>query len=134
MSYGLDLSTFPNGGGVDIDPGLLPISGPRGILELCARRLMTPRGLLDDAPDGGFDLMAQMGRRINAVTKIRLKADIENECERVKGVLSAKVNDFSDQGGGVYRIRIMVTLAEGEFSLVLDASSIDVTIIRADKG
>lgn len=132
--YGSDISTFPTGGGVDIDPSLATIEGPRVILELCARRLMTPRGFLDDAPDAGFDLMAQMGRRLTSVAKLRLQQDIRAELIRVGGVLDVSVANMVETTGGSFRIPISITLADGRHSLVLEASSLDVKLIRADKG
>lgn len=132
--YGSDISTFQASGSVDIDPTLQPYEGPRVVLELCARRLMTPRGFVDDAPDAGYDLMSQMAARMNAVKRQRVRADIRAELIRVQGVLDVVVSDFVDVGGGAYRIPISVRLAEGPFSLVLQASTLDVALIRADKG
>lgn len=132
--YGSDISTFQASGAVDVDPSLATHDGARVILELCARRLMTPRGFLEDAPDAGYDLMGQMAARMSPLKRQRMRADIRAELIRVQGVLDVVVADFVDLGGGAWRIPISVRLAEGPFSLVLQASNLDVALIRADKG
>ena len=132
-AYGSDLSTFQVDG-VDLDPIMPLITGPRVVLEACARRLMTPRGSLLSAPDYGYDLLGKLSGRMSALARERIGSDISAELLRDERVLSAKVTEFSDQGLGSWRIRIAIGLATGPFTLVISASSLTLTLLQADKG
>lgn len=133
--YGLDVSTFPLEGGVDIDPLMPTISGERAAIEGCVRRLMTPRGSLGrSAPDYGYDLSSKLGARLSPVTRQRIALDIESELGRDERVFRARVTEFSDQGAGSWRIRIRVELATGPFTLTIAASAVTLALLAADKG
>lgn len=127
--YGSDLSTFPGG---DIDPLMPLIGGSRAVLESCARRLMTPRGFLRRAPDYGYDLRSKMGARMSTVQRLRIADDIENELLKDDRVRGAKVQNFESRTDGVWTIKIRITLAEGDFPLVVVASSLTVELLNSE--
>jgi hypothetical protein len=134
--FGSDLSTFTSTGEVDIDPLFASIDGPRAVLEDCARRLMTPAGFFPRYPDFGFDLRAKLASRINAVTRMQIGNSIEAELLKEERVLQAKVVEFIEDPprSNSWRIRISITLAEGPFVLVLQASQLNVTVLETSKG
>ena len=83
-SYGSDVSTFVADGedGFGLDPLMAEITGPRVVLEACARRLMTPRGSLLSAPDYGYDLLGKLSGRMSALARERIGSDISAELLR----------------------------------------------------
>lgn len=133
--YGEDISTFALGtdGNLGLDGTMSPLIGARVVLEACARRLQTRRGMLRGAPDYGFDLVTRVGARISAVGRERLRASIEAECLKDERVRSAKVVKFLSTGDS-YDIRISIELASGKFDLVLSVDSVSVTILQSDTG
>lgn len=133
--FGVDVSTFAGvDGAVGVDLLFPPLRGPAVAVEKCARRLMTPPGGNVAGPDGGYDLMALAGKRWNAVERLRVAADIEAECMREDGVISATVSDLTKTSQFAYRIRIAIATEGGVFPLVLDVDQVTATIVRADRG
>jgi hypothetical protein len=134
-SYGSDISTFVADGedGFGLDPLMAEMTGPRVVLEACARRLMTRRGSLRGAPDYGYDLTTRIGARVSNVGLERMKGAIEAELEKDERVARCNVTKFSREGD-TYRLTIGVVLATGAFTLVLKVDSVTVEILRADKG
>ncbi len=131
--YGTDIETFAGPGGtVDIDPLLPLISGPRVVLVRVARRLITPRGFLPEAPLYGYALADQLGRRTRAIDRERMKVEIEEEAEKEQFVKSAKVIEFTKTGFGKYRISLRITLAEGPFRMVLGVDQVTTALLEAD--
>ena len=135
MSYGTDLSTFAGGPGAepDLDPMFEVIEGPRVVLENCARRLMTDNGSLEDAPEYGYNLTNQVGRRMSPVAKLRMGADIEAELIKEDGVQAVKVLDFAQGQRGRWELRIRFTLASGTFTSVFGVTNSIVEILRTTK-
>jgi hypothetical protein len=132
-TYGTDLSTYA-GGVLDIDPLLPVLTTSRTVLESCVRRLTTPRGFLRWAPDYGYDLRSKLGQRMSPIARARMASDIVAELERDERVRAAEVQEFSDQGNGRWRLRIGVRLAEGPFTLVVQASTLTVELLRTEQG
>lgn len=134
--WGLDVSTFAGpGGAVDCDPLGAVLSTERAVLEVCARRLMSPAGSVPGCPDMGYDLIGKIGARMTLTARERMRYDIEAELEKDERVRSARVADFAAVAGatGVYRIRIAVQLATGTFSLVLKVSQVTIEILSMSK-
>lgn len=134
-SYGSDVSTFvADGEGLfGLDPLMAEITGPRVVLEACARRLMTRRGILRGSPEYGYDLTTRIGARVSAVGRERMKAAIEEELEKDERVQRARVVKFT-AASGTYQLTIGIILATGAFTLVLAVDAVTVEILRADKG
>lgn len=131
--YGSDVSTFAGPGGTpDIDPLLPPITGPRVVLERVARRLITPRGSMPEAPLYGYAIQDQLARRMRPVDRERMKNDIVQEAEKEPGVKSATVAELSKVGAGKFRMRLSIQLAEGPFALVLSVDQVTVALLSAD--
>lgn len=132
-SFGIDSSTFVDQGDdtIGMDPMFADLTGPRVVLEACARRLMTRRGMLRTAPDYGYDLTTRIGARVSAVGRERMKAAIEAECEKDERVKQARVVRFV-KSGSAYLLTIAILLATGKFDLVLSVSEVTVEILKAD--
>lgn len=130
-AYGSDVSTFADQGDdtQGLDPLFAVMTGPRVVLEACARRLSMRAGLLRTSPDHGYDLAMQVGQRMSATTRERVKTRIERECEKDERVKKALCSTF-EQDGSAWRIRIAITLAEGTFDLTLRASQVTVEILE----
>lgn len=135
IDYGSDISTF-GASGVEVDPLFPFISGPTAVLQACARRLMTPLGFFDKYPTYGYDLREQLGRRMTPITIARMKPEIQKQLELDERVRRAEVVDFFENGAntGVFIMRIRITLAEGPFTLVLQASSLTVDVLESVQG
>ena len=134
-SFGIDISTFQGAAGaVDVDALFPPLRGAAVAVEKCARRLITPPGGNVAGPDGGYDLMAQAGKRWNALERLRTAADIEAECLREDGIVAAKVMAITETSAFAYRVRIALTTEEGVYPLVLAVDQVTATIVRADRG
>lgn len=130
--YGSDISSFAGiGGALGVDPLMPLISGPRVVLEDVARRFMTVRGSIPNAPDFGFDLISLAGKRMNAVQIERLRSEIENEAEKDQRVLSAKVVEFVETGRTSFRMGLSLKLASGPFTLTLAVADVTLTILQA---
>ena len=131
--FGTDFSTFTASGTVDIDPRMPLIGGPELVLQVCARRLMTPSGFFRRYPDFGFDLRTKLGSRMSLVARIQLQNAIENELLKEERVKKCKA-EMTEESPNNFKIRISITLAEGPFTLVLQASSLTVEILEISKG
>lgn len=130
--YGTDVSTFAGANGsIDCDPLGSTISGPRAVLECCARRLMSPAGSVPGSPNMGFDLMGKIGARMTPIQRERIRYDVEAELEKDERVQRARVVDFSADAavGGRYRLRISVVLSSGTFTLTLAVSAVTIDIV-----
>lgn len=134
LNFGSDLSTFSNVG-QGLDPTFTIIEGARVVLEACARRLMTPRGFFDRWPEYGYDLRANIGRKLTNVTRQRINRDIEAELDKDDRVRATRVDEWVDLGAGAYRIHISITLASGPtFPMVLKVSSLTLELLQSVKG
>lgn len=133
LDYGTDLSTFSSVG-VGLDPTFEIISGPRAPLERVARRYMTPKGFFEDYPDYGYDLRANMGRKLAPIVRQRISYEMKIEGEREETVRLIKIDNWTDMGGGRWKIPVGVELVKsGTFRLVLAASKVTVEILSTGK-
>lgn len=131
--FGSDVSRFHDGI-ANLDPLATLIEGERVVLEDIACRLQTPRGFYRRWPDYGYDLTAQVGRRVSTVGLVRLKAAIATECIKDERVRSATVSAIEAVSAGVWHVSIQLILATGPFTLVLSVDKVTVAILRAAKG
>jgi hypothetical protein len=131
-NYGSDVSVFYNGA-PGLDPTGALISGPRLVLEDCAKRLMTQPGTLLHDPAYGYDLMSKVGARVSAVGLARICGHIQEQLKRDERVGQEVKATITATGPGAWNVQISVPLAEGNFDLVLTVSSVTLTILRAAK-
>lgn len=129
--YGEDVSVF-YGGTLGLDPTGGLISGERLVLEDCAKRLMTQPGTLKD-PSYGYDLLSKVGARVSAVGMARISAHIKEQLKLDQRVFDVPVVTITDGGGGQWTVSIGITLASGDFDLVLGVSNLTMTILRTGR-
>lgn len=120
--FGLDVSTFRSG-----TPGLDPTfelqDGARNVVEVVARRWLTPYGTLEGAPDFGHDVRQYMQARQTAITRARAKIALRAEAlkeQRVKDCL-IEIKPLDK----VMRIEAVVVVDPGQrFSLTVNVSEL----------
>lgn len=127
--YGSDITTFVDGV-PDLDPLFGVISGQQTVQEVCARRLMTPNGSLDNYPSFGFDIRVYLNARMSPLKKARLKQGIEAELRKEQRVISATVQSNTiDAANLTMRLVISITLSTGKFTLTLGVDQVTVKIL-----
>lgn len=125
--FGSDISTSPV-----LDGTMRPISGPRVVLEACARRLTTPRGSLWAHLDYGLDLRSWLNESFTVAAQAEMAAAITAELEKDERVLEVSASSSLDSRTGVLTVRIGVAMAEGPFRLVLAVSRATVDLVFAE--
>lgn len=109
--------------GTDIDcvtsigPRFKLTSGFLNLAKALARRLITPRGTLDYAPDYGYDVRDWLNHDTGQASKFTLQAAIDAECqkdERVRSASSTVDTSVRDQ----LTITVAVDTAAGPFKFV----------------
>lgn len=87
---GLDWSTFTSPDGqADLDPTFGVISGARVVLELVARRMISPPGSHDEQ-DYGYDLTSLRCASLSESDIFEIEGAVQAEARKVEGVLSAR--------------------------------------------
>lgn len=107
-------------------------TGPLAVAQDVARRLQTPRGSLDWAPEVGVDVAELLGAAIDTNVIAEWEAKIGAEALANDRVANADVTIVED--GDALRITVDLTLTGGEspsFALVLAAGTVTVEILRA---
>lgn len=128
INPGKDYSTFFRADGLpDMDLSFLEIQGARVVLELIARRLITPPGMMDD-PEYGIDLRTYLNAGLLSGELGILEAAIRAEALKVEGVDDARVTATLDGQGGFLAVVEVVLADEDEdtfqFSFVLGADKV----------
>lgn len=123
LDYGTDFSTAVIGpdGRMDIDPMFRVISGPRVVLEAVARRLQTPRGMLEDDPGFGVDITSLLNSNVDISV---IEHVIKAECEADERVNSAAIAMDFNKAASTLGIKIDLNLSVGVFRLVLTYDSL----------
>jgi len=125
--YGSDINTP---GGADLDPWWSDIGGAEATLQVCVRRLQTPRGSLLDDPAFGEDLRAHAND--HAPNPRAIEAAIVDQLVRDERVKRASAVVTFTPSTGTLAVAIRVTLAEGTFRLVLEVSAVTVTLLTIE--
>lgn len=129
VDYGTDVSTYP-----DLDPAFAAISGTRVIGESVARRLMTARGTLPDAPNYGTDVRVYLceGFNLSGSTLTQMKNAIERECLQDERVATADAGMYFNPQTGVLNVTLVVGPAQGPtFQLVISVTALTVTLLSS---
>lgn len=127
--YGSDWTTFVNGV-PDLDPLFGDIDEERAVLEVAARRLMTPRGTLPGDPDFGTDLRVYLSARITPLRKAHIRQDIESELRKDERVLGVSVSSLDvNSANSLMTVSIVITTASGPFKLTLQIDQVTVSIL-----
>jgi hypothetical protein len=126
--YGADVSTFAGALRNDLHPYLPLISGKRVVAEVVARRLLTPTGLLDYVPGGGFDVRGLLNQGFTPAQFQAFSTQIATEAEADERVESAAVTITFAESTQTLTIRIVLRTAAGPFTLVLNVSAFAVEL------
>lgn len=128
--FGTDFSTYWSADGVaDLDPTFAPISGPRAIAEVIARRLSTPRGSLRRNPNFGFDVRNYSSIKLTGARKIALRGGIREQCLADERVLAVSIGLDSNAATGALTLTLLLDTSEGPFELVLLVTKLTVEIL-----
>lgn len=128
VDFGADVSSMP-----DLDPSFAAITGTRVIAEAVARRLMTPRGALPDAPKYGTDIRLYLNESIGtgSITVSQIKNAIEAECLQDERIQAADAAVLFDPSSGTMNITIALASSSGPFKLVLTVTALTITLLNA---
>jgi phage baseplate assembly protein W len=132
--FGLDVSTF-RGGAPGLDPTFELQDGPINVVEVVARRFLTPNGTLEGDPDFGHDIRQYIQARQNAITRARARAALRSEAMKEQRVRECAVE--ITYVGNVMKVTAIVTVdAGGVFSLTISASElakpdVQIALLRA---
>lgn len=129
-TYGTDWTTWVDGV-PDLDPMFGWAEEDQAVIEVAARRLMTPRGTLPGDPDFGTDLRVYCGARITPHRLAILRQDIKSELLKDERVLNVEVSSTTfDQAASKLTVRIALTTANGTFALTLTVDQVKVTLLH----
>lgn len=128
-TYGVDWSTF-TAGVPDLDPTFTGFGGDDLVVEAAARRLITPRGSLPGAPDYGYDLRQHMQARLTPLKLAQIRSAIVSEVTKDERITRAECLAESINSGATMRVRLTVSTTTRSYALVLEVSSVSVTLLR----
>lgn len=124
VNYGTDLA---NTG--DLDPNMIEVSGVNVLAQALVRRLLTPRGALIDDPNYGYYLVGEVGDDIGPGDVGRIAAQMDAEFLKDSRVSGSRTTAAFI--GGVLTTSSVITSSLGPFPLVLAATQVTVTILKA---
>jgi hypothetical protein len=111
----MDISTFP-----DLDPSFGELDPARAVAERVARRLLTPRGALDYAPEVGRDVRGLLSAGLDPSRHYSLRADLQAEAEDEDGVVSAEVDLVVVEEREAISIGVSLRTTSGPASVAID--------------
>lgn len=120
--YGTDIHCVD-----DVDRDLSLVSGPLGVAEAVARRLITPRGRLWYAPDYGTDIRAYLNSELRP---FQIARDVEAEALKDERVIAADAEVIRSTADTL-EIRLLLTLGDGPFAFVLTITQVSASVLAA---
>ena len=123
--YGTDISCYP-----DLDAAFGMVSGFTLVAQDLSRRLETPRGGLFYDSNYGTDVRAWCNGSGTPAEIGALRAAIENECRKDDRVLDIVATVTFSAPTSSLAIKLLVTLKDGTFGLVLAVSSVTLSILQ----
>lgn len=130
--YGYDLWHDGN----DLDAGMREVGGNLVLAQWAARCLQTPTGQLLDDPQYGYDLTQWINQdvEIGAPQVAQIKSAIVKALLRDERILSAQVTAVFQASAEMLIVTIQLTPASGPFTLVLQVSAVNVTLLQPVQG
>jgi hypothetical protein len=132
--FGTDVSTFRTG-----SPGLDPtwelVDGPVTVVEIVARRFLTPHGTLEGDSDFGHDVRQYMQARQSAVMRARARMKLRAEALKEQRVKDCTIEITTV--GKTMTISAILHLSSGQsFSLTIGISelakpSVQIALLQA---
>lgn len=129
VEFGTDLST-PDA--LDIDPMGRTVSGLEALAQALARRFVTRRGSLKNAPAYGYDLRLLLADALTAGDIAAAETRCLEQLRADERVDDARVSLTFNQTTERLRLEARVTTAEGPFRLVLDVSEVTAKILAME--
>lgn len=124
--FGVDLDCTD-----DLDPMFGLVSGLRVVAQAVYRRLSTPRGMLIDAPDYGFDVRSLLHRGMTPEERAAIPGMIRAEVVKDERIQSAEVQ-LTDVLPESFRLVVRCQTAEGPFRLTLHVSAAAVLLAEVN--
>ncbi|AKT38249.1 hypothetical protein [Chondromyces crocatus] len=117
QGFGVDLDCAE-----DLDPLMGTVTGLQVVAQAIYRRLSTPRGMVLDAPDYGFDLRSLLHKGMSPAEQAALPGLVRAEVLKEERIQSATVQilDFTSDA---FRLSIRCVTAEGPFLMTLHVSA-----------
>lgn len=104
-------------------------SGFINLANALVRRLITPRGTLDYAPDYGYDVRDWLNHDTGQASMFTLQAAIDAECQKDERVQSSSSTVVPTPSLGILAITISVITAAGPFKFVTNVSNANAVIV-----
>ena len=111
----------------DLTAEMREVSGPIVLAQNLCRRLSTPRGMVIDAPNYGFDLRTLLHKGLTSTQVAEIPGVVRAEVVKDERVESAEVEvlSYADEA---MSLGIRCDTAEGPFSLTLDVTAAAVVL------
>lgn len=117
----------------DLDPALTLVSDQKVLVgQRIARRLGTPRGSLIYDEDYGFDIRGRVNADMTNAEVQGLAANIQAECLKEEGVLSAKVSVRYSASTQILNVKVQLGSIFGEFPLTLSVSDVTLNVLHGE--
>lgn len=113
-AWGVDVATYP-----DLDPTFSTADGDDVLRQALARRLTTPKGLLDFHPEYGLDLRAFLNGKVRPEQLELVRTSVESELEQDERVQTATAQVGFDLTSRTLSVDATVETANGPFRLTL---------------
>ena len=111
----------------DVDPAGRMVSGRTCLAQAVYRRLITPRGVLIDDPNYGYDIAGELNDEVRPADVGRMQSAVQAECLKDERVVAASVTIVF--AGGTLTVTIILTDSAGPFTLVLAVSAVTVKLL-----
>lgn len=131
--YGTDITTWagPDQTEPDLDPTFTMISGPRVVAEAFARRLGMAHDTLPDDRDAGYDLRRVVNGKWTSARAFKIRNAIYREALKDPRIYDAKIKLSYVASTRTLTVETELDTYLGTFALVLEVTSVTVTILRA---
>jgi hypothetical protein len=134
IEFWMGFTPTPNGvfTQLDADPSLRTTTGRYLLVQSLLCRQTSPRGSYIDCPNDCIDIRALVGAGMTPAAILQLYASIQSELLKDQRVTTAIVTgSYSYQTAGL-TINEAITSAYGPFTMVLNVSSVTVTLLNAN--
>ncbi len=114
----------------DLNPSSAMVSGRTALAQAIARRLQTPRGVLFDDPNYGFDVAGYLNDDLSTSDLGKIQSGITEECKKDARVIDASCVVTLSGSGDLLTLRAEISLvgAAGPFALVVEVSNLGLAL------
>jgi phage baseplate assembly protein W len=115
--FGVDLDCAD-----DLDPMMSLVDGLRVVAQAVYRRLSTPRGMVIDAPDYGFDLRSLLHKGMTPAERAAIPGLVRAEVLKDQRIQRAEVQ-LTEVAPDALKLSIRCFTAEGPFRMTLHVNA-----------